>query len=217
MLMKCRTEKKKWGKATPQRKSIVKIVNQHFKREAMKTFVYSFLSMAAFSCLLSCEKESHISIGHTLEGQYIQAEVNGEDIYLATTNGSISGNQYFYQEFPNNPLPLDQLNMIRQSRDGKTAMHFYVSQGQLLQDEYPLIFEEGVYEAYCRHVELQFYENQGTAKEVKYCGLVNMIIEEWDDEGFLVGTFDGIVRAPGSKWKDLKNGVFRIRVASDQL
>lgn len=183
----------------------------------MKTFVYSFLYMAALSCLMSCEKESYINLGHTLEGQYIQAEVNGEELYLATTNGCVSGNKYFYAELANNPLPLDQLNMIRQSRDGKTAMHFYVSQGKLLQDEYPLIFEKGTYEAYCRHVELQYYENQGTSKEVKYGGLVNMIIEEWDDEGFLVGTFDGIVFASGSKRKELRNGTFRIRIVSDNL
>ena len=182
----------------------------------MKTFVYSFLCLAAWGFLSACEKESHISIGHTLEGQYIQAQVNGVDVYLATTNGCISGNQYYYAEFPDNPLPLDQLNLIRQSRDGKTAMHFYVSQGQLLQDDYPLIFEAGVYEAYCRHVELQFYENQGTSKEVRYVGLVNMIIEDWDDEDFLVGTFDGIVRAPGSKWKELREGAFRIKVIRDK-
>lgn len=181
----------------------------------MKIFVYSFLSMVALNCLLSCEKESHVMLGHTLEGQYIQAEVNGEDIYLATTNGCVSGNKYYYTEFVDNPLPLDQLNMIRQSRDGRTAMHFYVSQGKLRQDEYPLIFEEGVYETYCRHVELQYYENQGTAKEIKYSGLVNMIIEEWDDEGFLLGSFDGIVRATGSKWKKLEDGAFRIKIIAD--
>lgn len=178
----------------------------------MKTFVYSFLCMLAVGCLMSCEKESYVSIGHTLEGQYLQAELNGEETYLATTNGCIHGNKYYYAEYPNNPLPLDQLNLIRQSRDGKTAMHFYVSQGRLLQDDYPLIFEEGVYEAYCRHVELQYYENQGTSKEVMYKGLVNMVIEEWDEEGFLSGTFDGIIRAPGSKWKEIKNGAFRIKV-----
>ncbi|NRB47349.1 MAG: hypothetical protein HRU41_06725 [Saprospiraceae bacterium] len=178
----------------------------------MKTFVYSFLWMVVVSSLMSCEKESYVSIGHTLEGQYIQAELNGEEIYLATTNGCIHGNKYYYAEYPNNPLPLDQLNLIRQSRDGKTAMHFYVSQGRLLQDDYPLIFEEGVHETYCRQVELQYYENQGTSKEVKYCGLISMIIEEWDDEDFLIGTFDGIVRAPGSKWKEIKKGAFRIKV-----
>ncbi len=183
----------------------------------MKTFVYSFLCLATWGLLSACEKESYVRIGHTLDGQYLQAEVNGEDVYLATLLGNSFGNIYYYAELPNNPLPLDQLNLIRQSRDGKTAMHIYVSQGRLLQDEYPLIFEEGVHEGYCRQVELQFYENYGTSKEVKYCGMINMIIESWDDEGFLVGTFDGIARAKGSRWKELKNGSFRIRVEHDKL
>jgi|GEM_PF-3682115 len=183
----------------------------------MKTFVYSFLSLLVLGCISSCEKEAHIRLGHTLEGQYIQAQVNGEEIYLATTNGCVSGNQYYYEELPNNPIPLDQLNMIRQSRNGDKAMHFYVTQGKLLEDEFPLIFQEGVYEGFCRHVELQYYENQGSSKEIQYTGLVDMSIDSWDDEDFLQGTFEGIVRAPGSKWKEIKAGAFRIKVLRDNF
>lgn len=47
--------------------------------------------------------------------------------------------------------------------------------------------------------------------------MINMIIEFWDDEGFLVGIFDGIVWVKGSRWKEFKNGFFRIRVEYDKF
>lgn len=183
----------------------------------MKTFVYAIFSLGLLCCLAACQNEYHITVGNTLEGQFIEAEIAGVKHYMATTNGCSSSNRYYYLDAPELTLPMDQLNVMRQSKQGDRAIYFYALQGRLLQEEYPIFYQAEELAAYCRHVELQYYENQGSKKERIYTGLVNMTLNDWDEEGFLDGSFDGVLRSEGGEVKEIKNGLFRIRVFKDSL
>lgn len=183
----------------------------------MKTFIDLLLFLGLVGGLVSCQEEFHTTIGHTLEGQFIEAEIDGVPHYLATTNGCSSANKYYYQDAPELEFPLDQLNVMRQSQQGDRAIYFYVLQGRLLQDEFPIFYEAEELTAYCRHVELQYYEEKGSKRERVYKGLVNMILQDWDEEGFLTGSFDGVLRSEGGDLKKIDDGAFRIRVFKESL
>ena len=177
----------------------------------MKTFLHISLLLLLLSGLPACQDELFVTVGPPLDGQFMEARLDGQWVRLEHTMGGLHGNVYYFEEYPDLEHPLDQLNLVRKSGNGRTAMHMYVLQGRLLETAYPVEFDADEIIGFCRHAELQVYENAGTTKEKRSTGLVDLIIDTWDAEGFMEGTFNGIVNGEG-RAIEVREGRFRIKV-----
>lgn len=129
---------------------------------------------------------------------------------MVATNGDIFYNAYYISEDPAGSL--DQLNLIRYSEDGKEGLQIFVQGWRLLEQNFPLQLspENGLCNN-CLPAELQFVRlsNNEFKEEVIF---LDMLIDEWDEDGYMTGTFSGTA---GSSLSVI-NGTFRIRIFQTQ-
>lgn len=179
----------------------------------MKTLNLFILLCVLGVCCSSCEEE-YFFYGKEIEGEFIEAEMNGQVIRMAAHDGYGSSDAYFFSTLQLQGDTVDQLNLIRFSSNGTESFSIYGFNLRLLDSSFPLFIPSDPEDVFNEpYISFEYKQNRITDREIIFNGTLDLTIDSWDEEDYMQGTFSGTVIATDGTTRTVENGTFRIQVS----
>lgn len=179
----------------------------------MKTLNLFILICVLGISFFSCEEE-YFFYGKEIEGEFIEAEIDGQLLRTTKSSVGINSNRYSFGPINFQNDTLDQLVMIRLSDNGTESLSIFGFNLRLTETEFPLFISGDPFDPSIEpNIRLAYEQNRETDEEQIFNGQLEVIIEQWDEENYLEGSFSGTVINLSGVARQIDNGSFRIQVS----
>lgn len=175
----------------------------------MKIFTQLLVAISIFTIFNSCKKDDILL---NTSGEFIEANVGNQFVRYESTNGNVFNNTYYNDTIfgISDTIIQDQLNLIRYAENGDKSFDIFILGRKLKRDDVPINLAnvELQWRDYTQDVQVVF----GQDDNVNYTGRVDLVIEEWDENNFLAGSFFGDIGTKTGDELSVENGKFRIQI-----
>lgn len=179
----------------------------------MKALIQLGCLMFIFVLFSSCEPK-YTYLSKEVEGEFVEAEIDGQ-LYRFTRHSPNSGYDFYASviQISNVTIIQDQLLIGTYSEDGTKNMSIRVFNLWLDDSDLPLSVPIDLDGLTDPRATLTF-QNDLTFNSENRAGVgrVQLTIEEWDSEDYLIGTFEGEISPETGIIQVVENGNFRIKV-----
>ncbi|MEM6965512.1 MAG: hypothetical protein AAF573_12145 [Bacteroidota bacterium] len=175
----------------------------------MKLIIQVLMMTCIIALTNGCTKEETLL---KTSGEFIEASINNDLIRYESTSASPYNNYYFYDTIITSvdTIIQDQLNLIRYADDGDKSFDIFITGRRLDKNEVPITLN---------NVSLQWRNHAADIQNIfgpgdgaNYSGGADLVIEDWDENDFLSGSFSGNISTVTGKSLSVKNGKFRIQI-----
>ena len=173
------------------------------------------LLLVAILLFVSCSKNN---VKQELPDQYIKAQFGEENIIYE--RGTVAC-EYLFRDDSSTSFVIDQLGLVTNSIGNQRGIQIYVMGSQFRDLNFPVNI--GVLENAL--VDLQLIEYNSPADTVfginddwNYSGVLNnFLIEKYDTQGYIEGSFSGIISTRTGRLLNVNEGAFRIMITEREI
>ena len=162
--------------------------------------------------LVSCQKEDFVR-GKVINGEFIEAEIDGQLTRLASIPAFGRYAYYQVQRGVDSTIILDQMQLERVSENGNTSITLVGTNLNLLDASFPLeVSADQIFSGTEPFVTMILWQERiSDSPPSSKSGSTNLTLLSWDENDILEGTFSGEVVGSGAPTV-VENGTFRIWV-----
>lgn len=166
-------------------------------------------------------KELSVERDDRSSANFIRGYFDGKLIYFTTISNAYSYDDSSWNAYYLNSNGLDQINLIRQTREDLVQLEIYINQSKILTRQFPYSFKDGGY-ASIQLINLKkvFIVVPGSSgDDSTFTGTtynsISLRVTSFVDNT-LEGTFEGSLKSYSGSTIKVKNGSFRIKVKVDR-